>query len=192
MFGATTNGKMSGALRAEPFCRRARRHQHRLPRADPGTAAYAQRADHYRSGDPAGWWTAPTCRPPSGPRSCGAACRSGQKRRSTQRPDWWSTTGPFNLTADYFRVDVSDRLALSQTFTLTDDERALLLSEGITSAGTLAFFPVLHQRLRDADAGDRRRFHLYAARSRGRHGPQLHVQLHRHAGDGGIRPARPG
>ncbi len=48
--------------------------------------------------------------------------------------------GPFNLTADYFRVDVSDRLALSQTFTLTDDERALLLSEGITSAGTLAFF----------------------------------------------------
>ena len=49
-------------------------------------------------------------------------------------------TGPFTLTADYFRVDVSNRLALSQTFTLTADERALLLSEGITSAGTLAFF----------------------------------------------------
>ena len=48
--------------------------------------------------------------------------------------------GPFTLTADYFRVDVFDRLALSQTFTLTGDERALLLSEGITSAGTLAFF----------------------------------------------------
>ena len=48
--------------------------------------------------------------------------------------------GPFTLTADYFRVDVSDRLALSQTFTLTEDERALLLSEGIASAGTLAFF----------------------------------------------------
>ncbi len=48
--------------------------------------------------------------------------------------------GPFTLTADYFRVDVSDRMALSQTFTLTPDERALLLSEGITSAGTLAFF----------------------------------------------------
>ena len=44
------------------------------------------------------------------------------------------------MTADYFRVDVSNRLALSQTFTLTTDERALLLSEGITSAGTLAFF----------------------------------------------------
>ena len=48
--------------------------------------------------------------------------------------------GPFTLTADYFRVDVADRLALSQTFTLTEDERALLLSEGIASAGTLAFF----------------------------------------------------
>ena len=49
-------------------------------------------------------------------------------------------TGAFTLTADYFRVDVSNRLALSQTFTLDDDERALLLSEGIASAGTLKFF----------------------------------------------------
>ena len=48
--------------------------------------------------------------------------------------------GPFTLTADYFRIDVADRLALSQTFTPTPDERALLLSEGITSAGTLTFF----------------------------------------------------
>ena len=49
-------------------------------------------------------------------------------------------TGAFTLTADYFRVDVSNRLALSQMFTLDDDERALLLSEGIASAGTLKFF----------------------------------------------------
>ncbi|MCE2542881.1 MAG: TonB-dependent receptor [Acidobacteria bacterium] len=49
-------------------------------------------------------------------------------------------TGPFTLTADYFRVDVENRLALSQTFTLNDDERELLLSEGITSARTLQFF----------------------------------------------------
>ena len=48
--------------------------------------------------------------------------------------------GPFTLTADYSRVDVSNRLALSQTFTLTDDDRSLLLSEGTASAGTLAFF----------------------------------------------------
>ena len=49
-------------------------------------------------------------------------------------------TGPFTLTADYFQVDVSNRLALSQNFTLAADERVLLLSEGITSARTLAFF----------------------------------------------------
>ena len=49
-------------------------------------------------------------------------------------------SGPFTLTADYFHVDVDNRLALSQNFTLGADERALLLSEGITSARTLAFF----------------------------------------------------
>ncbi len=49
-------------------------------------------------------------------------------------------TGPFTFTADYFRVELDNRLALSQTFTLEDDERALLLSEGIASAGTLKFF----------------------------------------------------
>ena len=49
-------------------------------------------------------------------------------------------TGPFTLTADYFHVNVDNRLALSQNFTLAADERALLLSEGITSARTLAFF----------------------------------------------------
>ena len=49
-------------------------------------------------------------------------------------------SGPFMLTADYFQVDVSNRLALSQNFTLAADERALLLSEGINSARTLAFF----------------------------------------------------
>ena len=48
--------------------------------------------------------------------------------------------GPFTLTADYFQIDVSNRLALSQNFTLAADERALLLSEGIASARTLAFF----------------------------------------------------
>ena len=49
-------------------------------------------------------------------------------------------TGAFTLTADYFQVDVSNRLALSQNFTLGAHERAQLLAEGITSARTLAFF----------------------------------------------------
>ena len=43
-------------------------------------------------------------------------------------------------TGGAFRVDIDNRLALSQTFTLNEGERALLLSEGIASAGTLKFF----------------------------------------------------
>ena len=49
-------------------------------------------------------------------------------------------TGPFTLTADFFRVDISDRLALSKVLTLSPKERTLLFSEGITSAGNLSFF----------------------------------------------------
>ena len=49
-------------------------------------------------------------------------------------------TGPFTLTADYFRVAIDDRLSLPQLLTLTDEERVLLLSEGVTSAGNLSFF----------------------------------------------------
>ncbi|HVS63202.1 MAG TPA: TonB-dependent receptor [Thermoanaerobaculia bacterium] len=48
--------------------------------------------------------------------------------------------GGFLLTADFFRVDVSDRLALSQLFTLTPDEVDDLIAEGITSAGNLENF----------------------------------------------------
>ena len=49
-------------------------------------------------------------------------------------------TGPFTLTADFFRVDISDRLSLSKVLTLNPEERSLLFSEGITSAGNLTFF----------------------------------------------------
>ena len=49
-------------------------------------------------------------------------------------------TGPFTLTADYFRVDIDDRLSLSSILTLTPEERALLFTEGVTSAGNLSFF----------------------------------------------------
>ena len=48
--------------------------------------------------------------------------------------------GPFSLSADYFRVAVSDRLALSRVFALTEAEAEQLISEGITSARNLANF----------------------------------------------------
>ena len=48
--------------------------------------------------------------------------------------------GPFTFTADLFNVEISDRLSLSQTLTLTPEERELLLSQGISSARNLSFF----------------------------------------------------
>ncbi len=49
-------------------------------------------------------------------------------------------TGPFNLTADYFRINVSDRIGITSNFTLTDAEIDGLLAEGIDSARDLRTF----------------------------------------------------
>ena len=48
--------------------------------------------------------------------------------------------GPVSLTADYFRVAVSDRLAPSKVFALTPAEAAQLIAQGITSAKNLKNF----------------------------------------------------
>ncbi len=47
---------------------------------------------------------------------------------------------PFTLTADYFRVDMSDRLLLTQRFSLTPEEVDLLLAGGVESARDLLHF----------------------------------------------------
>ena len=48
--------------------------------------------------------------------------------------------GPFTLTVDYFQVDLSDRLGVTQLFTLNQGEIDQLISEGITGAGNLSNF----------------------------------------------------
>ena len=48
--------------------------------------------------------------------------------------------GPFTLTADYFRIDLTDRLAVTQNFSLTPAEVDALVAEGITSAANLQNF----------------------------------------------------
>ena len=48
--------------------------------------------------------------------------------------------GALTLSADYFRIDLSDRLALSQVFALDPDEAERLIAEGITSAKNLVNF----------------------------------------------------
>ena len=49
-------------------------------------------------------------------------------------------TGPFNFSADYFRIDVSDRIGITSNFALRDDEIAGLLAQGIDSARDLKNF----------------------------------------------------
>ena len=48
--------------------------------------------------------------------------------------------GSFLVTADYFRVAMSDRLALTQVFALTPEEKTRLIEEGILSARNLQNF----------------------------------------------------
>ena len=49
-------------------------------------------------------------------------------------------SGPLQLTADYFHIDLSRRLTLSRLFSLGPAEVAELVAEGITSAANLASF----------------------------------------------------
>ena len=48
--------------------------------------------------------------------------------------------GPLTVTADWFRIDLDDRLGVTRLFALRPDEVDLLLNEGVTSAGNLANF----------------------------------------------------
>ena len=48
--------------------------------------------------------------------------------------------GPLTLTVDYFHIDLSDRLAVTQNFTLTPEEVEQLLEEGVENARGLSSF----------------------------------------------------
>ena len=54
--------------------------------------------------------------------------------------------GPFTFTSDYFRIDIGDRVALSQEINLTESEIQTLLAEGIPEARN---FPVFRFFLND-------------------------------------------
>lgn len=48
--------------------------------------------------------------------------------------------GAFNITMDYFNIELSDRLAISQNFSLTDDEITDLIASGVSNAANLQNF----------------------------------------------------
>ncbi len=49
-------------------------------------------------------------------------------------------SGTFTFTADYFRIDVQDRLTITRNYSLTPAEVTTLLADGIVEAGNLAAF----------------------------------------------------
>ena len=100
--------------------------------------------------------------------------------------------GPFTLTADYFRVAIADRLALSGLISTDAEDRALLLADGITSAKSLTLFRFFINDFSTRTQGIDHRLHLDTARVLRRHGPQLHNESHGHENDGGVRSTRPG
>ncbi len=51
----------------------------------------------------------------------------------------WEWAG-FRLTADYFRIELQGRIAISQEFELTPEEAEVLIAEGFASAGNLQRF----------------------------------------------------
>ena len=56
------------------------------------------------------------------------------------------TQGPLTVTADFFRIDIADRVALTQEIALTESEIVVLLAEGIPEARN---FPVFRFFLND-------------------------------------------
>ncbi len=48
--------------------------------------------------------------------------------------------GPVSITADYFNIEMTDRITVSQNFSLTAQEVTDLIAEGVTSAGNLQNF----------------------------------------------------
>lgn len=48
--------------------------------------------------------------------------------------------GPVDFTVDYFKIDLEDRITLSQNFSLTPEEVDNLIASGVTSAGNLRNF----------------------------------------------------
>ena len=74
-----------------------------------------------------------------------AALRGGEPLQPEQSTNYSfgtvvDTGGPFTVTTDYFRVNVSDRLTITRNYSLSVDEVTTLLAEGITEAGNLAAF----------------------------------------------------
>ena len=133
-FGTTTNGKLSGRFR---FVRGSMSTGFRAP--TPGQ----------QNGFNISSWFDPTVRdlinnaviPSISP---AAQLRGGQPLAPEESVNYTAgvafDTGPFTLTADYFRIHVSDRIGITSNFFLTDAEIAGLVTRGFEAAEAVSNF----------------------------------------------------
>ena len=138
-FGTTTNGKVSArvSLTDELALRGAVSSGFRAPTPGQQNAVNVSTIFDFDVGDLVNDGTVPSISAP-------AQLKGGQQLQPESSVNYAAgaifDNGPFTFTADYFQIDVSDRLALSRRFTLTDGEIDQLLAEGFVEARNLASF----------------------------------------------------
>ena len=92
--------------------------------------------------------------------------------------------GSFSLSADYFLIDVSQRLTTSRNISLTNDEIQRLVQDGIIRpGGVLKRFQFFVNDFLDPDAGARRRGRLRCRERPGRHHREHSLERHPHERD---------
>ena len=133
-FGSTTNGKLSGRL---GFVRGSVSTAFRAP--TPGQQQGFNLSSWF---DPSvGYLIIKAVIPPSSP---AARLRGGAPLGPEESLNYTAgvvlDSGSFTFTADYFRIDVSDRIGVTSIFTLTDAEVGDLLAAGVESARDLRYF----------------------------------------------------
>ncbi len=133
-FGVTTNGKVSGRL---GFVRGSVSTGFRAP--TPGQQNAFNLSSWF---DPtAGYLIIKAIIPPNSPV---AQLRGGAPLGPEESINYTAGVvldrGTFSFTADYFRIEVSDRIGVTSIFTLTDAEVVDLLAAGVPSARDLRYF----------------------------------------------------
>lgn len=138
-FGTTMNSKISGRLAfTESFAARAAVSSgFRAPTPGQQNAFNVTTEFDFSLGDLVNNGTIPSTSP-------AAALRGGRALQPETSINYSVgavvESGPFTLTADYFRIDVSDRLTITRNFELTADETNSLIAGGFAEAANLQKF----------------------------------------------------
>ncbi|VAW33795.1 TonB-dependent receptor [hydrothermal vent metagenome] len=136
-FGSTFNGKATAryAFTDNFALRGAYSTGFRAP--TPGQSNAFNVSTEFENGQPVNNGTVPSVNPV-------AQLRGGQPLNPEKSNNFTFGAmlglGPVDLTIDYFRIELEDRIALSRNFSLNPDEVAALINSGVTSAGNLRNF----------------------------------------------------